>query len=141
MLKKVSIVGGGVALITISTVMIAAAALGSYSVDESVKETEPVVNADVIMPTKVSRPGCEKADRCYVPSEMTVEKGRAVTWLNEDSAFHSVTSGLYDAPTELFDSGHLGPSESFSYTFAESGVYDYYCTLHPWMEAQVMVVE
>ena len=42
-----------------------------------------------------------------------VEKGKTVTWVNEDSAFHSVTSGFYDAPTELFDSGHLDPDESF----------------------------
>ena len=134
MLKKISVAG---ASITVSIVIIAVAI--SYSIGEPVEETEPVVNADVIMPTKVSRPGCEKTDRCYIPSEITVEKGRVVTWLNEDSAFHSVTSGLYDAPTELFDSGHLGPLESFSYTFSETGVYDYYCTLHPWMESQVIV--
>lgn len=134
MLKKISVAGVSV---VIAIVVIAAAS--SYSDDVPVDEMEPVVDADVIMPTKVSRPGCEETDRCYIPSEITVEKGRTVTWLNEDSAFHSVTSGLYDAPTELFDSGHLDPFESFSYTFAESGVYDYYCTLHPWMEAQVVV--
>ncbi|MCE2614837.1 MAG: hypothetical protein LVO36_02920, partial [Nitrosopumilus sp. (ex Thoosa mismalolli)] len=117
MLKIVSIAG---VLITIAIVVIVSAL--SYSEDDTVVEIEPVVDADVIMPTKVSRPGCEETDRCYIPSEITVEKGITVTWLNEDSAFHSVTSGFYDAPTELFDSGHMDPFESFSYTFSESGV-------------------
>ena len=80
---KISIAGVS---ITISIVIIVVAL--SYSVDEPVEDIEPVVNADVIMPTKVSRPGCEETDRCYIPSEITVEKGRTVTWLNEDSAFH-----------------------------------------------------
>ena len=96
-------------------------------------------DADVIMPTKASRPGCEREDRCYIPSKIVVEKGNQVTWLNEDSAFHSVTSGLYDAPTDIFDSGYLNPSESYTLTFDKAGTYDYYCTLHPWMEGQVMV--
>ncbi len=142
-----------VAALAVTSVTISTAAIGvdlSYLDDdddddgmadakEHMTESEPVAPADVVMPTKVSRPGCEKTDRCYIPSMVTVEKGRTVTWINEDSAFHSVTSGLYDAPTELFDSGYLDPSEAFSYTFTEYGVYDYHCTLHPWMEAQVTV--
>ena len=102
-------------------------------------EHESSSQADVIMPTKVSRPGCEIEDRCYIPSKITVEQGKQVTWVNEDSAFHSVTSGFYDAPTELFDSGYLDPYETYSLTFDEPGTYDYYCTLHPWMEGQVIV--
>ncbi|MCA9812658.1 MAG: cupredoxin domain-containing protein [Nitrosarchaeum sp.] len=91
------------------------------------------------MPTKVSRPGCEKIDHCYVPSIITINKGESVTWKNEDSAFHSVTSGFYDEPTELFDSGYLDPYQTFSFMFEASGTYDYYCTLHPWMAGQVIV--
>ena len=97
------------------------------------------MDADVIMPTKVSRPGCEEDDKCYIPSKIVIEKGNQVTWLNEDSAFHSVTSGFYDAPTELFDSGYMDPYDSYTLTFDKVGTYDYYCTLHPWMEGQVIV--
>ena len=107
--------------------------------EENFEEPELIIQADVTMPTKVSRPGCEKIDRCYTPSLIVIESGRQVTWVNEDSAFHSVTSGFYDAPTELFDSGHLDPFESYTLTFDETGVYDYFCTLHPWMEGQVIV--
>ena len=104
-------------------------------------EIQPDVmdGGDVVMPTKVSRPGCEETDRCYIPSVVTVSTGESVTWVNEDSAFHSVTSGFYDAPIDLFDSGHLDPFDSYTLTFDESGTYDYFCTLHPWMEGKVIV--
>ena len=102
-------------------------------------ESESFIKGDVIMPTKVSRPGCEEEDRCYIPSQIVINIGEQVTWVNEDSAFHSVTSGFYDAPTDLFDSGYMDPFESYTLTFDEAGTYDYFCTLHPWMEGQVIV--
>lgn len=98
-------------------------------------ETKP----DVFMPTKVSRPGCEETNSCYIPSLITIKKGEQVTWLNEDVAFHSVTSGFYGEPTTLFDSGHMDPQEQFSVTFNDEGTFDYFCTLHPWMKGQVLV--
>ena len=128
----------------ISAVFLAIAVLILISVDYPIpvtpeSEIQLEETADVIMPTKVSRPGCEKNDHCYVPSIITINKGESVTWKNEDSAFHSVTSGFYDEPTELFDSGYLDPYQTFSFVFDESGSYDYYCTLHPWMAGQVIV--
>ncbi len=104
-------------------------------------EAEGGIAADVIMPTKVSRPGCEETDSCYVPARITVRPGQPVTWLNQDSAFHSVTSGAYGDPTDDFDSGYMDPYESFTLTFERAGTVDYFCTLHPWMEGQVVVRE
>jgi len=123
----------------IAIMLIVALSIQNPSTDENVEDPEMIMPSDVIMPTKVSRPGCEEIDRCYIPSIITVESGKQVTWINEDSAFHSVTSGFYDAPTELFDSGHLDPFESYSLTFDKTGTYDYFCTLHPWMKGQVIV--
>lgn len=110
----------------------------SSPIEENEEETM-IITGDVVMPSKVSRPGCEEIDRCYIPSNIVIEKGKQVTWVNEDSAFHSVTSGFYETPTELFDSGHLDPYESYTLTFDESGTFDYFCTLHPWMNGQVIV--
>ncbi|MCE9653125.1 MAG: cupredoxin domain-containing protein [Nitrosarchaeum sp.] len=97
------------------------------------------IKADVVMSTKVSRPGCEKTDSCYTPSKIVIKQGNSVTWVNEDSAFHSVTSGHYSEPSGLFDSGYLDPEESFTFIFENVGTYDYFCTLHPWMKGQVIV--
>ena len=109
------------------------------SSEETKIEIEEIIEADVIIPIKVSRPGCDIEDICYIPPNIIVEKGKSVTWLNEDSSFHSVTSGFYPEPSGLFDSGHLDPYQSYTLSFDEYGVYDYFCTLHPWMKAQVIV--
>ena len=129
-------------MIAVTIIMSVSLSLPSDDVspESTIEETSSVeVQADVIMPTKVSRPGCEKIDKCYIPSKITVEKDSSVTWINEDSAFHSVTSGVYDEPTGLFDSGYMDPYQTFSYVFDTSGTYDYYCTLHPWMKGKVIV--
>jgi len=111
----------------------------SSTIEENEEEQTMIITGDVVIPSKVSRPGCEEIDRCYIPSNIVIEKGKQVTWVNEDSAFHSVTSGFYETPTELFDSGHLDPYESYTLTFDESGTFDYFCTLHPWMKGSVSV--
>ena len=135
MIKKIIIIG----IIGFAIILGIALSFSNNTVEENNDETILVIKGDVIMPTKVSRPGCEIDDRCYVPSLILTKKGNSVTWVNEDSAFHSVTSGFYGSPTELFDSGHLDPFESFTFTFDEVGYYDYFCTLHPWMKGQVTI--
>ncbi len=135
MLKKITIF----AIIVLVVLIIIGLAVSNYSTEEKTEDSELIVKGDVVMPSKVSRPGCEEIDRCYIPSSIVVESGKQITWVNEDSAFHSVTSGFYDAPTNLFDSGHLDPFESYTLAFDKKGTFDYFCTLHPWMMGQVIV--
>jgi len=125
----------------ISGIILVVIAIVSQSTDSEITQEEPPIEimADVIMPTKVSRPGCQDTDSCYIPSKIIAKQGQTITWKNEDVAFHSVTSGIYGEPTTLFDSGHLDPEQKFSYTFDEKGAFDYFCTLHPWMAGKVTV--
>ena len=102
---------------------------------EIVKETETMI----IMPVKAARPDCGPNDECYIPSKITIKYGETVYWKNQDAAFHSVTSGFYGDPDGLFDSELLDPEDIFSYKFTEEGIYDYYCTLHPWMKGIILV--
>ena len=113
--------------------------LSQNTVVRDVDDQKIILKGDVIMSTKVSRPGCEKTDSCYTPSKIVIKQGGSVTWVNEDVAFHSVTSGYYDEPSEIFDSDYLDPEESFTFIFENIGTYDYFCTLHPWMKGQVIV--
>ncbi len=118
--------------------------LSNYNFEENNSEetnsnVEESIKADVIIPIKVSRPGCDLENICYIPSTLVVEKGKSITWVNDDSSFHSVTSGFYGEPTGLFDSGYLDPYQFYTLSFDEFGTYDYFCTLHPWMKAQVIV--
>ena len=84
------------------------------------------------------------SEDAYSPSEVTVEVGTTVTWTNDDGVLHTVTSGTsadnVGTPDGLFDSGFLNEGESWSYTFTETGEFDYYCSPHPWMIGKVIVV-
>ena len=97
--------------------------------------------AAVSNPLGTSVPGCEEtADGCFIPTTVTIDVGGEVTWLNEDTAAHTVTSGSTSyGPDGLFDSGLFMPETSFSLTFEEAGVYPYYCMVHPWMIGWVVV--
>lgn len=70
----------------------------------------------------------------FAPSTLTVKAGTKVTWTNNDSAPHTVTST--DGPstsasaTGSFDSGQMASGDSFSFTFAKAGTYYYECTIH-----------
>jgi plastocyanin len=100
---------------------------------------EPSVEPHIVMPTKSSRPGCEDDGLCYIPETVTAEVGQTIVWRNGDAAFHSVTSGTYEEPDGLFDSGHMDPDATFSHTFEAPGTYVYHCTLHPWMSGVIDV--
>ena len=41
---------------------------------------------------------------------------------------------------QKFDSELYNLGESWSFTFDESGTYDYFCTIHPWMIGKVTVI-
>ncbi len=130
----------GIAIAAAAAVIVAVLAGHGTSGEPDMEPAQAAqITADIVMPTKVSRPGCEQEDRCYIPPVIKVSAGESVSWLNDDSAFHSVTSGVYGAPTGLFDSGYMDPGDVFAYTFDESGEYDYYCTLHEWMYGVVLV--
>ncbi len=88
-----------------------------------------------------STPGCETtADGCFIPSMVTLDIGGEVTWENDDTAAHTVTSGTpTEGPDGIFDSSLVMAGSSFSHVFAEAGSYDYFCMVHPWMQGIVMV--
>ena len=71
----------------------------------------------------------------FNPAELTVKKGTTVTWTNQDSAPHTVTS---DSGSEL-SSATLSNGQSYSHTFNEAGTFAYHCSVHPMMKAKVVV--
>jgi plastocyanin len=77
----------------------------------------------------------------FVPDPVRITVGSMVTWKNDDTASHTVTSGTVQnntpTPDGRFDSGILNAGDSFPFVFDEAGEYPYYCTIHPWMTAKV----
>jgi plastocyanin len=81
-------------------------------------------------------------DVAFHPSNITVPKGTAVTWLNLDSTIGCCDPGYH---TVSFTTGANATSpvlkrfDSYTYAFGADGVFDYYCTIHPYMKGQVTV--
>jgi len=62
-----------------------------------------------------------------------------VTWSNDDTAVHTVTSGKDLLHDELFDSSIFMSGTTFETTFNDAGSFDYFCLVHPWMTGIVHV--
>ncbi|MFC1464103.1 MAG: cupredoxin family copper-binding protein [Candidatus Brachytrichaceae bacterium NZ_4S206] len=71
----------------------------------------------------------------YSPRQVTVRVGDTVTWTNNDFAPHTVT-----ANDTSFDSGTLGQGGVYSRTFGTTGVFSYFCAIHPSMTGSVRVI-
>jgi len=54
----------------------------------------------------------------FNPSTLNVKVGTTVTWINNDTVTHDVTSD-----TGLFTSGNLTNGQSYNYTFNQTGNY------------------
>lgn len=94
----------------------------------------------ISLPAGSALPGCEETNECYIPAEVTISTGTKVTWSNDDTAAHTVTSGdVSEGPDGNFDSSLFGPGKTFEHTFESAGEYPYYCMVHPWMTGKVIV--
>jgi len=73
----------------------------------------------------------------YEPDPIMVQQGDGVEWVNEDNAPHTVTS----TQEGVFDSGLINPAASWVLNSAEiaSAQHEYFCTLHPFMVATLVV--
>ena len=94
----------------------------------------------VDMPAGTAVPGCEETNECYIPASITINAGDTVTWVNLDTAAHTVTGGSpAEGPSGVFDSSLVLGGAEYSFTFEESGSYDYFFMVHPWMVGDVQV--
>ena len=102
--------------------------------------TPQTMSETVIIPAGVGTPGCEETSECYLPSSLTVGTGTTVIWENVDNAAHLATSGTPDGgPDGIFDSGMIMAGGTFEHEFSDSGEFQYYCIVHPWMIGIVTV--
>jgi plastocyanin len=86
----------------------------------------------------------------YVPRQVAIHTNDTITWQNNDTEAHTVTSGIgagieslmnnkRGTPNGIFDSGLFKPGQSWTHTFVNPGTYTYFCTIHPWMEGVISV--
>lgn len=70
----------------------------------------------------------------FNPQSITVSPGTVVTWTNQDSTNHTVTSN-----DNKFNSDQLKSGDSFNFTFNDTGTFSYHCSIHTNMTGQVVV--
>jgi plastocyanin len=95
---------------------------------------------NVSIPSGSSVPGCEESNECYIPYEVMISVGDTVSWSNDDTAAHTVTSGNpSEGPDGNFDSSLIIGGAVYEFTFEQEGNYNYFCMVHPWMTGIVQV--
>ena len=65
---------------------------------------------------------------------VTVRTGTTVTWTNGDDIPHTIVS-----KDGVFKSKVLDTGDHFSFTFAKTGQFGYFCSLHPHMTGTIIV--
>ena len=75
-------------------------------------------------------------DASFQPATVTVKAGQSVTWKNGSKLTHTATGSG-------FDSGSIGPGQSWTHTFSKAGTYPYVCVPHQaaGMKGTVVVTE
>lgn len=75
----------------------------------------------------------------FRPGRLEVKVGGAVTWVNQDDIHHTMTSGTPESPGGRFDATLAGKGGTTTVTFAERGVYPYFCSRHQAMRGEIRV--
>jgi plastocyanin len=70
----------------------------------------------------------------FNPSTITISPGTTLTWENKDLGDHTSSSD-----SSVWDSGHISPKSSYTFTFTTPGTYTYHCNIHTSMHGTVIV--
>lgn len=76
------------------------------------------------------------ANLTFSPSDVTIEPGTTVTWINDVAMLHTVTPDGHDEWSEATLSA---AGATFSHTFDSGGTFPYVCTLHAGMTGVIRV--
>lgn len=68
----------------------------------------------------------------FNPQKVNIKKGSVVTWVNDDQAPHQIKFANVVSSVLL-------TGQTFSYTFSDTGSFDYICAIHPSMTGKIIV--
>jgi plastocyanin len=95
----------------------------------------PAPKADNTGDKNAGGPQVLMKDIKFNPAALTVKAGQTVTWTNDESVGHDVTSDRFNSG----GAGNIEPGKTFTHKFAKAGTYKYVCSVHPGMEGTVKV--
>lgn len=102
---------------------------GVFDIDRAARAAGVVDAPRLAIATSAAEESGEAAVRedqfLFMPAELTVPAGTTVIWINDERAKHTAT-----ADDDAFDSGDQSLGDSYHFTFAEPGVYPYFCRYH-----------
>ena len=135
MVKKIVVVSIAIAGAIVATLILSGVNIGNLGVEGSGNSIQQPT-ASIPSNSTVVRIVANAGSNSFSPNPVEVEVGETVTWINDDSGRHTVTS-----KDGVFDSGMMGKAQSFSFTFDKAGEYPYFCEPHPNMMGTVVVTE
>jgi plastocyanin len=94
----------------------------------------PDASRPVVQPTGPSSADVTAIGYEFLPMSVVVAPGGAVTWVNFDPEQHLAT-----ALDGSWSTTRLSGGQSDTLVFAESGIYEYQCSIHPSMQGAVLV--
>lgn len=137
MVKKIIGVSIAIAGAIVATLILSGNAnIGNLGVEGSTNSGQAPTNTPIPGNSTVVRIVTNAGSNSFSPNPVEVKVGETVTWVNDDSARHTVTS-----KDGIFDSRMMGKGQSFSFTFDKAGEYPYFCEPHPNMVGTVVVIE
>jgi plastocyanin len=74
----------------------------------------------------------------FVPVSIHAKVGQKIDWTNDDTAPHNVT---YVSGPKFSSSGTLAKGGKFSITVSQAGTIHYFCSIHPFMKATIVVAK
>lgn len=101
-------------------------------------------NSNIPWKITIKRNDTNISSAIFWPPELQARQGDTVTWINNDTTTHTITSGTpnyLNYSGKLFDSGILNPGQSYSFKIP-SGIwsaYYYFCKIHPEMTGKIDV--
>ena len=125
-----------VILVTIVTMFILIAGCTSYT-----PPATPPATTQTQAPGTPGTPTITIQNFAFSPAAITVPRGTTITWVNQDSAGHTIVSDAQGSVAQgaLFTSNALGNGATYSFKFDNPGTYAYHCSIHPTMKATVIV--
>ncbi len=97
--------------------------------------TTPTTQSTAPPPVTPQSGDISMIDNDFSPRTRTLTAGSTVRWVNDGDLPHTATLA------GVFDSGIVMPGETYARTFADAGIYNYVCTLHPGMVGTLVVTD
>ena len=84
-------------------------------------------------PAGAARTRVKIVDYAFQPRRVAIPQGTVVKWVNRGQEAHTVTS-----VSGKFDSGEIAPGDTYKRRFKQTGVFKYFCEIHPDMRGKII---